>query len=420
MTAYVLLGLIEARSAGYSIHENTFENGLEYLNANLPKLSPNDAEWRYNRQAFIAYVLARAFAREFPSSTAQNLYDNRAHLGNYGKAYLAQAFFLDTYGKSTRVKTLMSDLTSAAVLSASGAHWEEQEADYWNWNTDLRTTAIVLDAFIRIEPESVLTADAVRWLMAHRNSDGWGSTQETAWTLLALTDWLAVSKEFESDYSYAVGLNGESLQQGRVTPANLTESVNVPITNAQLSEQVNYLVIARGAGTGNLYYTTYLDADLPVESVKALERGIIVSRQYFTLDDAKNPITQIQRGELVRVRVTIVAPSALHYVVVDDPLPAGLEAVDSSLLTDAQVPSKYSVLDFARRGWGWWYFTHTELRDEKVVLSADYLPAGTYVFTYLARAGTAGSFNVIPTTASEFYFPDVYGRGDGTVFVVKP
>lgn len=417
MTAYVLLGLIEARTADYSIHENTFENGLEYLNANLPKLSPNDAEWRYNRQAFIAYVLARA--DEFPSSTAQNLYDNRAHLGNYGKAYLAQAFFLDN-PKSTRVKTLMSDLTSAVVLSAAGAHWEEQAADTWNWNTDLRTTAIVLDAFIRIEPESVLTADAVRWLMAHRNSDGWGSTQETAWTLLALTDWLAVSKEFESDYSYAVGLNGESLQQGRVTPANLTESVNVPITNAQLSEQVNYLVIARGAGTGNLYYTTYLDADLPVESVKALERGIIVSRQYFTLDDAKNPITQIQRGDLVRVRVTIVAPGALHYVVVNDALPAGLEAVDSSLLTDAQVPSKYSLLDFARRGWGWWYFTHTELRDEKVVLSADYLPAGTYVFTYLARAGTAGAFNVIPTTASEFYFPDVYGRGDGTRFVVKP
>jgi uncharacterized protein YfaS (alpha-2-macroglobulin family) len=107
-------------------------------------------------------------------------------------------------------------------------------------------------------------------------------------------------------------------------------------------------------------------------------------------------------------------------VVVNDPLPAGLEAVDSSLLTDVQVPAKYDVLDFARKGWGWWYFTHTELRDEKVVLSADYLPAGTYVFTYLARAGTAGTFNVIPTTAYEFYFPDVYGRGDGTVFVVKP
>jgi hypothetical protein len=417
MSAYVLLGLIEARASGYSIDENIFAKGVEYLNSNLPTLESNDAEWRYNRQAFMTYVLARA--DEFPSATGQFLFTNRAHLGVYGKAYLAQAFFIDD-AQSASLDTLMSDLTSAAVLSAAGAHWEEKSVDYWNWNTDLRTTAIVLDTFVRITPESTLTADAVRWLMAHRRTDGWGSTQETAWTLLALTDWLTVSKEFESNYSYAVGLNGGSLKQGQVTPANLTESVNVQITNAQLTEQVNYLVIARGAGTGNLYYTAYLNAELPVKDVKALDRGISVSRQYFTLDDSKTPITEIKRGDLVRVRVTIVAPSALHYVVVNDPLPAGLEAVDASLLTDVQIPSKYNALEFAKRGWGWWYFTHTELRDEKVVLSADYLPAGTYVFTYLARAGTAGTFNVIPTTASEFYFPDVYGRGDGSVFVVKP
>ncbi len=416
-TAYVLLGLVEARATGYKIDEDIFASGVNYLKENLPRLDQNDAQWQFNRQAFIVYVLARA--DKFPSSTAQFLFDRRAQLGNYGKAYLAQAFFLDDE-KSTRVKTLMSDLTSAAVLSASGAHWEETETDYWNWNTDLRSTAIVLDAFVRINPEAAHTTEAVRWLMAHRRSDGWGSTQETAWTLLALTDWLTYSKEFESSYSYAVGVNGESLAQGQVSAENLTTPITVEITDKQLSEQVNYLVIARGAGTGNLYYTAYLNAELPVKEVKALERGIIVSRQYFTLDDAKNPIAEIARGELVRVRVTIVAPAALHYVVVNDPLPAGLEAVDSSLLTDAQVPPTYTVTDFARKGWGWWYFTHTELRDEKVVLSADYLPAGTYVFTYLARAGTAGTFNVIPTTAYEFYFPDVYGRGDGTVFVVKP
>lgn len=416
-TAYVLLGLVEAKATGYDIDADVYGNAIGYLLENMPRLDRNDATWQYNRQAFIVYVLTRA--GELPYTPANFLYDNRLRLGNYGKAYLAQAFFLDD-AKSSRVKTLMSDLTSAAVLSAAGAHWEEAETDYWNWNTDLRSTAIVLDAFVRINPEAVHTTDAVRWLMAHRRSDGWGSTQETAWTLLALTDWLNYSKEFESSYSYAVGVNGDSLAQGQASVENLTTSINVEITDEQLSEQVNYLVIARGAGTGNLYYTAYLNAELPVKDVKALDRGIIVSRQYFSIDDAKNPIAEVQRGDLVNVRVTIVAPAALHYVVVNDPLPAGLEAVDSSLLTDVQVPYTYTVLDFARRGWGWWYFTHTELRDEKVVLSADYLPAGTYVFTYLARASTAGTFNVIPTTAYEFYFPDVYGRGKGTVFVVKP
>jgi uncharacterized protein YfaS (alpha-2-macroglobulin family) len=417
VSAYVMLGLLEAKLAGYSISTGIYEKGLDFLQSNLNGLEPNDPEWLYNRNAFVTYVLARA--DHFPSTIAQNLFDNRIHLGQYGKAFLAQAYYINNK-ESTRVKEIISDLTSAAVVSSGGNHWEEKETDYWNWNTDLRTTAIVLDTFVRIQPESPLTANAVRWLMAHRRDDGWGSTQETAWTLLALTDWLDVSQEFEANYSYAIGMNGKSLAQGLVTNQNLTTPVQVTITRDELSQQVNYLVIGRGVGTGSLYYTAHLVAELPVVSIKALDRGISVSRQYFSLDDSKNPIAKIQRGELVRVRVTIVAPKALHYVVVNDPLPAGLEAIDASLQTDVQIPQKYEVLDFARRGWGWWFFTHIELRDEKVVLSADYLTAGTYVFTYLARAGTVGTFNVIPTTAAEFYFPDVYGRGVGSEFMVTP
>jgi len=72
------------------------------------------------------------------------------------------------------------------------------------------------------------------------------------------------------------------------------------------------------------------------------------------------------------------------------------------------------------RGWGWWYFEYTQLRDEKVLLSASHLPAGTYIYTYLARASTPGAFNVIPSTAQEFYFPEVYGRGAGSVFEIRP
>ena len=120
------------------------------------------------------------------------------------------------------------------------------------------------------------------------------------------------------------------------------------------------------------------------------------------------------------MRLTVVVPAALHYIVINDPLPAGLEAVDASLLTDTQVPTKYTVQDYNERGWGWWWFTHVENRDEKIVLSTDILPAGTYVYTYLAHASTIGNYNVLPPTAAEFYFPDVGGRGAGSEFTVKP
>ncbi|MBI5841275.1 MAG: Ig-like domain-containing protein [Chloroflexi bacterium] len=432
VTAYVVYGLLEAKDSGYPVAEGVLTTGLEYLKDHLPILSMGGnsgqtslrggggggyANWEYNRYVFMMYVLARG--KQLGAGQTSYIYENREVLSLYAKAYLAQTLFLlDKEDK--RITSVMSDLAAASVLSASGAHWEEGETDYWNWNTDTRTTAIVLNTFVQIDPKNPITANAVRWLMAHRDGGHWHSTQETAWTLIALTNWLVESKEFETSYQYAVGLNGESLEQGTASKDNLTETVKLQIELKDLlKDEVNYLVFARGEGTGNLYYTAYMNATLPVEEVQALDQGVSLSREYFTLDDSKHPITEIERGELVRVRLTVVVPAALHYIVIDDPLPAGFEAVDASLNTSVEVPLSYTREDYNERGWGWWYFYHKEFRDEKVVLSSDYLPAGTYVYTYLARASTAGTFKVIPPTASEFYFPDVGGRGAGSVFVVK-
>ncbi len=416
-SAYVVYGLIEAKDSGYSISEDVLANGIQFLEGHVPALNRNDAAWQYNRTAFMLYVLARA--GKLRASQVNFIYEHRTSLDLYGKAYLAQAMYmLDE--QDERTLSLLSDLEAVTVLSAAGAHWEESSTDYWNWNTDTRTTAIVLNAFVQMDPQSPITANAVRWLMAHRESGHWHSTQETAWSLIALTNWMSVSNEYDTNYAYAVGLNGEALEEGQAVKENLTETVNLQIELKDLlKETANYLVFTRGDGAGNLYYSAYLSAELPVQSIEPLDQGVSLSRQYFTLDDPKKPITEIQRGELVRVRLTVVLPAAVHYIVVDDPLPAGFEAVDSSILTDTAVPSSYTLVDYEERGWGWWYFPHIELRDEKVVLSADYLPAGTYVYTYLARASTAGRFNVIPPTASEFYFPDVGGRGAGSLFVVK-
>lgn len=424
VTAYVLYGLLEARESGYEVAEDALKAGLRYLKENLPliassaKHGSSNLNWEYNRYAFMMYVLARG--GELGAGDPNGLYEQRAILSLYARAYLMQTLYL-LDPQDERIASLLSDLGSAAVMSASGAHWEEAETDYRNWNTDTRTTAIVLNAFVQIDPAAPIIPQAVRWLMAHRTAGHWASTQETTWSLIALTNWLVESKEFETSYQYALGLNGKMLTQASVNRDNLTNTFDLQVgLKDLLKDEANHLVFTRGEGAGNLYYSAYLSATLPVEQVQPLDQGVSLSREYFTLDDPKTPITEIERGELVRVRLTMVVPAALHYVVVEDPLPAGLEAVDASLETGVEVPRKYTSADYNQRGWGWWYFTHQEVRDEKVVLSTDYLPAGTYVYTYLARASTPGIFKVMPTTASEFYFPDVGGRGAGSVFVVKP
>ena len=127
-------------------------------------------------------------------------------------------------------------------------------------------------------------------------------------------------------------------------------------------------------------------------------------------------------GQDIEVKVTLIAPNDLYYVVLEDPLPGGAEAVDTSLLTTSVVgePPQLSPSDPLYYGWGWWWFSNTDLRDEKVVLFATYLPKGTYEYTYTMHASLPGTYQVIPTQAREMYFPEVFGRGDGVVFTINP
>jgi uncharacterized protein YfaS (alpha-2-macroglobulin family) len=190
------------------------------------------------------------------------------------------------------------------------------------------------------------------------------------------------------------------------------------IAGAQLADgETHSLSIARGPGDGILYYTAHLTVGLPAEDVEPLDRGISVQRQYLSPGETGEERTAVAVGETIEVRLTIVAPNDLYYVVVEDPIPAGCEAVDPSLATTSilEPGSGLTREDEDRPWWNvWWrWYSRSEFRDEKVVLFVDSLPAGTYTFVYALRGVTPGTYQVLPTEAREFYFPEVFGRSDG-------
>jgi len=433
LTAYVLLGMVEAQRAGFVVDEEVMARAVDFLQGSL--LRPKDVEyhWQANRQAFILYVLAEAGQGDLARSVT--LFDQRETLDTFGKAYLAMTFALLQPDKPSRVKTLLADITSAAIVSATGAHWEEAQVDYYAMNTDTRSTAIVLAALARLDPDNALAPNVVRWLMAARKEGYWETTQETAWAIIGLTDWMVATGELEGTYQWQVAVNGESLGRGSVARENIGETTRLQIEVARLlADQANRVVIERSApegqneGTGRLYYSLYLRYFKPVEEVTALNRGIIVSRQYTLADcgSEEQPCRAIdgaQVGDVIQVKLTLIAPHDLHYVVVEDPFPAGAEGIDQSLKTTSVVGEPPELIRTDRRnpwsgGYGWWWFSHTELRDEKAVLFATYLPRGTYEYTYLIRASLPGKYQVIPTHAYEMYFPEVFGRSDGGVFTI--
>ncbi len=419
ITAYVVMGLHEAQEAGYPVERGVLVRGQQYLLDNPVVRNPSrlgGSDWQYNREAFVLYALAKSGAPDV--ARMSNLYEGRARLDLDGQAFLAMALFT-VDETDTRSATLMANISSAARVSASGTFWSAN--DRLNWSTDTRTTAAILEAMVMMNPESDLIPNVVRYLVSARTADRWETTQETAWSVMALTDWMVVSGELEPDYDFTVTLNDETLITDEAAPATVSETRQLEIDVLDMIQgEVNDLVLERSDGDGNMYYTAFLEAYLPVPEVDAINSGISVARRYLNEDGEM--VTSAEVGEVIEVRLTVVVPADLHYVIVEDPIPAGTEPIDPNLDISAQIGTRPELnsLDANRFGWGWWWFSNIEYRDEMVALYSTYLPAGSYEYVYSIRASVPGTYNVIPPTAQEFYFPDVYGRGDGSTFTVVP
>ncbi len=431
LTSYVVFALVKAREAGFEVRQDVLQRGLDYLNGQLVPTGRLNATREANRQAWILYVMAEAGEIGRVSEWVDSLYESREKLSHYSRAYLAMTLDLLQPGDE-RIRTLLADLNNDAILSATGAHWEERYHDWWAMNTDTRSTAIILDALTKLDPNNALNPNVVRWLMIARKDGIWETTQETAWALIALTDWMVLTGELEGQYDYGVSFNGDVLADGQVTPATIDQSIKLRVDVADLLADVaNYLTVSRGDGPGRLYYTAHLKVYLPVEEIEPLNRGVIVQRQYTradcvpTKDTPCHDVTEAGVGDVIQVKLTIIAPHDLYYLVVEDMLPAGAEAIDTSLDTTSLLEREPTLRRQMDRDywydfyWWWWnWYSRTELRDEKVVLFADYVPAGTYEYTYTFRAVLPGEYQVIPTFANEFYFPEVFGRGEGELFVI--
>lgn len=427
LTAYVLFGLAKAQEAGYDLAAIELDRALGRLTIEDPQQITGASE--ANRQAWFLYV--RAELQEGDEAQLDALFEeHRDVLDPYARAYLALAYeVLGAHGSDNQ-NTLLADLSNSAILSATGAHWEDAEPDWFNLSSDIRGTAVVIDALARIEPENAVAPQAVRWLMSSRTANRWPTSFETAWSILALTDWMVASGELEANYDYRFSLNGSEMEAGQFARENLTDVVEstVPMRNL-MPEEANFLIFERGEGDGRLYYTAHLDAFVNAESVEAVSRGLTVRRTYYDADCdpeqfACEPIDSVEAGQRVRVELTIVAPTDMTYLRVEDAIPAGAEAVDPGLLTSASdlggaIEQTDDDRDYRFGYWGWWYFNRIEYRDEKVVFYSNFLPAGTYQYTYYLETTIPGEFQVRPSIAYEEFFPEVFGRSDGARFVIE-
>ncbi len=422
LSAYVTLGMLTAKAAGLAVDETSLRAALQYLTAALVQDSEQAESHPLTVEDALAFYVITLGDEPWPSGLASALYDGREAVGTTGRAYLALAFGLADPA-DRRLSTLLDRLRSEAFTSANGVHWEDD--DPARWCTDIRATSAAVKAFVHYAPDDPLLPDAVRWLMIADSARMWVTTQELAWETMALLDYAVATGELAGRYSWGLSLNGHAVASGSVSPETVRQTTSVRLGLADdpakglVSDRPNALEIARGKGTGVLYYTADFALDRPAEQVEPESRGLSVERLYCdpfrSEEDRCAPMEEIHTGDLVEVRLKVTVPAQRYFVELTDFYPAGMEPVDPSLLTEpGEVETPPSCW------WFWGGFESPHLLDDHATFTARQLSPGTYEVRYLLRATFYGRYRVLPALVSERYFPEVWGRTAGTTLTILP
>jgi uncharacterized protein YfaS (alpha-2-macroglobulin family) len=431
LTSYVLHVLQSARDFKYTVSPQVLDRAASYLEGVLAAEPPTNEGWwpAYTAwQSFASRVLVHAGRKQ--DSNMTRLYGYRTRMPVFALAHLYDAI-ATTNPADPRLADLQARITSAILPEAGMSHVEELADPYllWFWNSNIRTTAIVLDTMTRQGINQPSTTAMARWLLQVRKNGRWSNTQENAWALSALVSYYKRYEAEAPDFRAVARLGRDELTtalfKGRSTDA---VSSHVPMSKllaGSTAGGTRDLVFQR-EGRGTLFYAARLQYVNAAPVLQGTDMGIRIQRRYEKYVDGK-PVgaagTSFAAGDLVRVTISFDLPKERRFVAVTDPLPAGLEPIETWFATTAQeLADKQRQNEEAASWFSWWKrggFDHVERHDDRVQLFGTRLAEGTHEFSYITRATTAGSFVTAPAYAEEMYTPEVFGRTGTMAIEVK-
>ena len=349
MSAYVTEGLLRAKSLGAKVDNAMLDKALTYLT--------NRAADPKERQADRASAY-RALAEAGRIKLAQlQAFAKRRDLEPYALAQTALA--LHAAGQTQPARDVLDRLKARRIAGQGGAlvHWEtpkSQDAygwwyDFWDDN-NIQVTATALQAIATLDPGSPLIPGVSQWLLSTRRGPQWVSTQDTTSVIIAALALKPTNAAAAS--TVTASLDGQKVSSVKVTGSSAA-SFDVP--TGKLSAGKHTLTFS-GAPAGLTSAAQLSYAREPATLVGDAAHGLRLSRRYERLDpvwDAANKrytyrrtpllhagqMQAVTSGDLVLVTLTVQPENhSARYLLVSDPIPAGMKALDERSLAIAGLP----------------------------------------------------------------------------------
>jgi len=372
-----LLAVINKAFAYVDSHVEIEDYGYTYLYSLYPSRQPSTLK-----------------GRQSIDRVKQSIIANWKKTGTARKA--TDALILDALGNKAVARRIMSSVKQFAQPNA-------KRGTSFGSVLSVDSYAQLLEAFARITPDDVAIIDGMRqWLVlqtqANDDMSAWDSTTLVAAVLSTGSRWTSIP----TNSTASVTVDGTPLELSKVEAATGTFSQRIPASSSQRT-----LRVVRPEGSPVAYGSLVTIATQPMASVKARDcDGISIAKRFLVERDGKWVETsEFTLGQRVRVQLLVKASRNMEYVTINDDRPSAFEPVDQmpGWIYSGGVPSAYR-----------------ENSDTRTRLFINYLPKGTYYYTYDMTATFTGSFASGAATFQSQYAPELTARsGASTVTVVK-
>lgn len=402
LTLMVAEFLIHAREAGYDV-----ESVLEKIQKRLfDYLNPEHQSLKGYSQDYVDRLRVNTLYALYLMGQPQPSYYYLLKLGLEQFDLLSQARVVEMVlaqdANDAIARQWLTTLNNKLRLKGETAYVEAPDSDFYFGYSPRAATAVVMQTLLKTDPAHPFIFPLLKFLLGEKHQGSYTPSLEGAAVLRALNTYQNVFPTGEQPVQVILSMNDTELIRSQLGPKKPQDRLDIPMDRLPPSMT---LKIKKETGDFLFYdikYRTVRKTHRPY----GLEQGITLSRQYFDLDGHEVKASDLKHGKTYRAVLNFYFADASDYVVVEEPVGAGLEPVNFALKN-----VNFTLRDGEYRGNSdlSWYLTHREFHDQKILLFADAVPRGFYEFSYFVNVTNGGSYLVPPARAMEMYNPEIFG-----------
>ncbi|WP_404783149.1 alpha-2-macroglobulin family protein [Altericista sp. CCNU0014] len=407
ISPYAAQSLAQAQAAELPVQPGTIAAVKGYLNKLLANPSQSDLckEDLCKAQIRLEALLALAEFGDRRNTFVSDIYALRAQFDPTTQLKLARLLSrLPDW--NTEATTLAQQLQASLYQTGRTATLNLPQS--WRWmSSPTAAQAEALRLLVERKDSTELQDRALQGLLSLRREGTWGSTYDNARAFAALVSY---SKQQPAPPQFAAiaQLANKTLMSQTFAGFQKT-SIDRAVPMAELPRGKRDLVLKK-TGKGTLHYLAAYryqpQGDRPgrfnglrvTRTVRPANQNKVLQRVGLT--PPSQPLS-LNVGEVFDIGLEIIADRPVDRVVITDPLPAGLEAVDTSFQT--------STPYFQSKG-DRWQIDYQTIYKDKIVAYGDRLEAGVYTVRYLVRSVTPGTFQWPGAEVHLQYAPEEFGR----------